>query len=247
VTAPSSGQFDVWKQSLLSELKRVSFRHFPPNVPAAKSLGPAADGSDRLESEEGIEFRLRGGEMGAATVVHKVLLVVLNEDEAGAMPAWAKKLPEFHDAAVACEPRGIGATKWTRKNGPNYVERSHALLGSTVDTGRVCDVIAAAKLRRGDSRTTVHVAGKGTAGLIAAYAAVLSDDIAGVTLIAPPTTHMDPAAPQFLNCLRVCDVPTALSLIAPRSLTISEVRAGDFVLTKAAYSAAGAADQLTIK
>ena len=95
--------------------------------------------------------------------------------------------------------------------------------------------------------TPVHVAGKGAAGLIAAYAAALDDSIAGVTLVAPPTTHMDNAAPQFLNVLRVCDVPDALGLIAPRPLTLIDANAADFKRTAAAFEAAGARDKLKFK
>jgi hypothetical protein len=147
-----------------------------------------------------------------------------------------------------CEPRGIGATKWTRKNGPNYVERSHVLLGRTVDAGRVWDVIAAAAfLAASESKPAVHVAGKGSAALIAAYAAALDERIAGVALVSPPKTHMDNAAPQLLNVLRVCDVPDSLGLVAPRPLKIVSAAPDDFARTKAAYDAAGAGEKLTMK
>ena len=158
------------------------------------------------------------------------------------------------EAVVLCQPRGIGDTKWTRKDGPNYVERSHALLGRTVDAGRVWDVIAAAKYLAGSSRLSsdnsqppVTVGGGDAAGLIAAYAAVLDEQIAGVLLVAPQRTHMDSAAPQLLNVLRVCDAPTALGLIAPRPLTLAGVKTDDFAATKAAYAAAGAVEKLTFK
>ena len=42
----------------------------------------------------------------------------------------------------------------------------------------------------------VHVAGAGAAGLIAAYAAVLEPEIAGVSAIQPPASHMHPGALQ---------------------------------------------------
>ena len=92
----------------------------------------------------------------------------------------------------------------------------------TVDTGRVWDIIAAAKYLAQNARSgespPVHVAGKGSAGLLAAYAAVLDESIAGVTLLAPPASLMDQDAPQFLCALRTCDVADALRLIAPRQV-----------------------------
>jgi hypothetical protein len=203
-----------------------------------------------MESEEGIEFRLRfpAGKLTAER--RSVLLVVLNEDEAGTTPEWVKQLVEPDQLIVICEPRGVGATKWTVHNPPNYVERSHVLLGRTVDTGRVWDVIAAVQSVRSraeaGARLPVHVAGRAAAGLIAAYAAALSDEVAGVKLVSPPSTHMSPSAPQVLNVLRVCDVPDVLGLVAPRPLALIGGDATDFSNTLSAYSAAGSRDQLVI-
>jgi predicted alpha/beta hydrolase family esterase len=244
---PEAGKFEAWKKPLLAELRRVSFGYFPETIPAAKKLGDVDATTERLQSEEHIEFRLR---YSPAVLPRggRGLLVVLNEDEAGQSPEWAVRLYGKNDL-VFCEPRGIGETRWTRKNGPNYVERSHALLGRTVDAGRVWDVIAAAKYLAavGGGQDKVVVAGKGPAGLTAAYAAALVEQIAGVTVIAPPKTHMDNAAPQLLNVLRVCDVPDALGLVAPRPLTLVGASPDDFAATKAAYAAAGAAERLTVK
>jgi hypothetical protein len=96
----------------------------------------------------------------------------------------------------------------------------------------------------GGDRLPVHVAGSGPAALWAAYAALIDSEIAGVTLLDPPTTHMHPQAPQFLSILRVGDVPDILGLLAPRPLTLVGVAAEDFASTAAAYEKAGAADQL---
>ena len=63
-------------------------------------------------------------------------------------------------------------------------------------------------------------------------------------LVSPPATHMDAAAPQFLNVLRVCDVPDVLGLIAPRPLAVVGADAGAFARTKAIYGAAGAEERL---
>jgi hypothetical protein len=45
-------------------------------------------------------------------------------------------------------------------------------------------------------------------------------DITGVILNKPPLSHMSGEAPQFLNVLRVCDIPDVLGMLAPRALTI---------------------------
>ena len=79
--------------------------------------------------------------------------------EAGKTPDWVGRVAASDQVVVLCEPRGVGATRWTRKNPPNYVERSHVLLGRTVDSGRVWDVIAAAlEARRRHRRLRVAAA-----------------------------------------------------------------------------------------
>ena len=55
--------------------------------------------------------------------------------------------------------------------------------------------------------------GHGPAAVLATYGALWESDIAGVILRAPPPTHMDPAAPQLLNVLRVCDVPHVMGML----------------------------------
>jgi dienelactone hydrolase len=263
---PEAGKFDEWKKPLLAELRRVSFGHVVQDIPAAKNLGTTEPSTERMQSEAHVEFRLRYPPKPQRSGEQKVLLAVLGEEEAGTTPEWVSDVSQESFQIVLCEPRGIGATRWTRKNGPNYVERSHALLGRTVDAGRVWDVIAAARYLKSDEsqlnptrrsegggkakrneQVPVYVAGQGAAGVIAAYAAALDETIAGATVISPPKTHMDSAAPQFLNVLRVCDVPDALGLIAPRPLTLVGVTADDFAATKAAYAAAGAAERFTVK
>jgi cephalosporin-C deacetylase-like acetyl esterase len=246
VEIPEPGKFDEWKNLLVAELRRVSFGYFPEKIPPATIVGLGAR-QVRLETEPKIVVPLATGEQGEKSP-SEFLLVVLNEDEVREKPAWVKDVKLDKQLVLYLEPRGIGATNWTRKNGPNYVERSHALIGRTVDAGRVRDVIAAVKFRIAENpRLKVSVAGKGTAGLIAAYAAVLDNQIAGVMLVEPPTSHMEPTAPQFLNVLRVCDVPEALGLIAPRPLTIIGASKEKFLATVAAYSAAGEKERILFK
>ena len=93
----------------------------------------------------------------------------------------------------------------------------------------------------------LYVAGEGPGAVLAAYAALLEPDIAGVIALNPPSSHMDAKAPQFLNVLRVCDIPDVFGMLAPRPLTIVGGK-GD-LLTKVAqiYAAADAATQFQQK
>ena len=95
------------------------------------------------------------------------------------MPAWAKSIVG-EDAVVVLAPRGVGPTAWVRKSPPNYVERAHALLGRTVDEGRVWDAAATVRWLADVSRPGMRLAarrGSRQAGIIAAYAAVFEPSV----------------------------------------------------------------------
>lgn len=241
---PTAGEFPAWKDALLAELKRVSFRALPAVVPAATPLG---DLTDRLleqhpfETEPGIvvetEWRI------PRTGVEKTIHLVVELDAA----QWQRGFANA-DAVVRLKPRGAGLSKWTQKNPPNYVERSLVLLGQTADTGRVQDVLAMAQYLRTrfpDAKIVLH--GSGPAAVIAAYAAVLDPQIDEVVLMSPPATHQSSEAPQFLNVLRVADIPVMLGLLAPRPLSITTDQSDAFGPTHAIYGAAGAPPALTVK
>lgn len=239
---PAAGEYAEWKKSLMGELRRVVFRDQPErNLAALDIQSPDV----WLESEDGIRVRLQFRSMPDGDPVPKrVVLVVKGEATGEAEPDWLSL--ESGDRVIDCTPRGIGDTRWTRKSPPNYYERSSALLGHTVDGDRVRDVIGAAvALRDKHPDVPIYVAGRKGEGVLAAYAALLDDRVAGAIVSDPPASHQDPAAPQLLNVLRVCDIPEAMGMIAPRPLVLS---GGDSSLrdrVKAIYSAAGAEDKLS--
>ncbi|HUV65043.1 MAG TPA: prolyl oligopeptidase family serine peptidase [Sedimentisphaerales bacterium] len=222
VEPPQKGGYETWKATLLKELRRVVFRYFPDRIPPARPLGMTPD-NVRVESEPGIEVGLRrAGELEPAKDPKRILMVVENADSNDSVSGWVRRVRQSGDYVYVCTPRGVGPTQWTRKNPPNYVERSHVLLGRAVDTGRVWDVIASVRHLHDKygGRIPVHVLGEGSAAVLAAYAALLEPEIAGVMLNKPILSHTNAEAPQFLNVLRVCDVPDALGMLAPRPVTV---------------------------
>jgi dienelactone hydrolase len=247
VAAPESGEFETWKSNLLAELRRVSFGYFPEQVPTARPVSEASPNNGRLVTEEGIEIRLRATANSLPEETKRILLVVANANELAV--DWLSGVRRDGDSVYFCDPRGVGDTRWTEKDPPNYVKRSHVLLGRTVDAGRVWDVIAAARHLKAQAPGSppVHVAGTGAAGILAAYAALLEPEIDGVTVVDPPRSHMEASAPQLLNVLRVCDVPESLGMLAPRPLTIVGGNADDVAKVTAIYAAAGAGEKLSAK
>ncbi len=235
---PVAGGFDGWKKDILTEMARVSFRDLPWN--AATVPAPRADVLS-LDIEPGITIRMRALRPGRGSP----LLVVAN----GAESAPAKWLTRMRgdQPVYLLAPRGTGETRWTRRNPPNYVERSLVLLGRTVDSGRVRDVAAAAAYLKTTLGAPVHVAGEGAGGIIAAYAGLFELAIERVTVIRPPVSHMEPDAPRLLNILRLCDIPDALGCLAPKTLILREAPGDVAARVKAIYAAAGAQAALTIE
>jgi len=243
VELPKKGQYDTWKAAIMAELRRVTFRYFPKRIPSASLLEEIEPDDARLESEPGIEVQLQHATgFNSVRDTKRILMIVRNPDSNESVPNWARRVCELGDSVYLCAPRGVGQTRWSRKNPPNYVERSHVLLGRTVDTGRVWDIIATARYLHGknNSNIPVYVLGEGAAGVLAAYAALWEPEIAGVILNKPPLSHMDIESPQFLNVLRVCDVPDVLGMLAPRALTIYSNRSDMLEKVVKIYSAAEA-------
>jgi dienelactone hydrolase len=241
VARPKKGKFADWKAALLAELRRVTFGCFPERVPPAKALEQAAGGASRLETEQGIQVHLEPVAADKPAGQAARLLLVVQGGEASPVSDWLRRVRQDGDEVYLCAPRGVGPTRWTRKNPPNYVKRSHVLLGRTVDTGRVWDIAAGARYLRArhEGKLDVYVAGEGAAGVLAAYAALWEDDIAGAILGDPPLEHMLAAAPQFLNVLRVCDVPDVLGMLAPRPLTVYGPDGAALRKVAGIYAAAG--------
>jgi hypothetical protein len=168
-----------------------------------------------------------------------VTLVVLSEGESiSGLPEWATALIAGEPYAVLA-PRGVGPTAWTPESA-NYMTRAPLCIGRTVDQGRVWDIAAIGRHLNGDG--PLKVVGRGQAGILGAYGALFEPSIREVVVVDAPASHAE--GPAFLNVLRVLDVPEALGLLAPRTLTL--VNTGDTVFDRihAIYESAGAANNL---
>jgi cephalosporin-C deacetylase-like acetyl esterase len=252
VTLPEKGNFPRWRTFMLDDLRWKLFRALPEKIPAAKLVG------DSIETESGILV------VGSWQAPEKVkgpkpatTRLFLDNHE---VEAWAEKSKDNaklllgeEGLALALEVRGKHANfgapglfkrmPWTTKSPPNYVNRAHALLGLTVDQGRVRDIIATAKMAwKTPTNNKWSVAGFGEDGILAAYAALFEPSIKEVIVINPPSSHKD--GPHFLGVLRVLDIPEALGLLAPTPLTIVGGTDPAFDRTEEIYRLAGAADKL---
>lgn len=239
---PAPGGFDAWRESLLAALRRRAIPDLPDGIAPAPPVDRSAPGPWRVETEPGIVCDLHPPAAADVDGASRHRLFVRGADGEAPPPAAPG------DAFWSIEPRGVGRGRWTVRDPPNRVERSMALLGDTVAAGRTRDVLAAvAAIRAGDPRgRPVVVVGRGAAGIVAAYAAAFSADVAAVEVSTPPTSHMADDAPAFLGILRVADIPEILGALAPRPLVISGAAPEAFAATAAVYEAAGARAALVL-
>jgi dienelactone hydrolase len=185
-----------------------------------------------LESSSGMGAFLR--DLPSGDAVPWVLLQNPGETPLGEAPPWAVPL-------VGSAPLGIlqPSSGWTRRKAPNTVEREMPLLGLTADSIRVWDILRAV----GGRGRPVRLIGRGEAGILGAYAALLDPaSIESVTIVDPPASHR--SGPQFLGVLRIWDIPEALGCLAPRPLTLIHAADPAFERTAELYRRAGAAGKL---
>lgn len=245
VTLPEKEKFAEWKAEMIKRLREQSFRRLPSKHPGPTDdfvqgvIGSGTSIGCLYESEKGVSVQFSGLSRLKEPKGHDNLLVWDTEYAGNDTPSWAA--PFFGNERIYHFYPRAG---WTTKSPPNYVERSHLLLGRTTAEGKVWDVIGYAVLAA-TGKKDVHVAGKGQAGILAAYAALFEPSIKEVIVINPPKSHKE--GPHFLGVLRVLDIPEALGLLAPTPLTIVGGNDPAFDRTAEIYRLAGAADKLTRK
>jgi dienelactone hydrolase len=236
----SANEFKSWRAEKLAELRRLAFRSLADkfNAEGELKLDRRQMSSGTLPTEPGmtipwIFYPPHEPKSGQAT-----WLVVLDEEEPlGARPDWLTKA--IGDAPVLLvSPRNSGPNRWPDPP-PYYIRRSLPLLGRTVDSCRLTDVLSAAAHALPTTRSSApewKVIGRGSAGILAAYAALFEPRFSEVVIVDPPTSHRQ--GPIFLNVLRVLDVPEALGLLAPRPLTLYTAKYDAFATTASIYRVA---------
>jgi len=232
VALPEKGKYEEWKKGMIAKL-RSCFKGWPEEVPAAVMLPVGPGGLTSMRTEADVQAQVLDGTLlGAAPTSWKVQIM---DPE----PPSGMLLP-----GLTILPRGV-FVPWKKASPPNTIERSHVLLGRTIDEGRLLDVIAIRRhhLKAGLKVDSVQMVGRGQAGILAAYAALFEPSIKEVIIIDPPKSHKE--GPHFLNVMRVLDIPEALGLLAPTPLTLVGGLDPAFDRTAEIYRLAGAADKLT--
>ncbi len=208
-------------RDVLATLREKVFRAFPATPPPLnlRPAGAATGGWRPQEflSEEGISIRAlwRGGQPGGPALLY---VASDGEDLAAIRDALAQVLGNKTINLLAVYPRGVGEIPWDKTFWKDTL-RNAMHLGRTVDSMRLWDVLrAAAALREqaGAKPERMTVLGKGVAGALGLYAALLDPAIDQVMLLDPPASHRQ--GPIFLNVLRYTDLPEVAGIVAPRPL-----------------------------
>jgi len=234
------------RAGIMKSLKEVVFRNMPAVVKSVKKL-EGEHGSYAVETEPGILVGMISYIPKSMGSRQPAILYIASEGDTEASGIWNfMKAYPFKGYAASRHmvyPRGTGTRAWTTTQKRKYL-RTAMLLGRTPDEMRLYDVLCAVE------RVASHpsfdgkqltVVGKGAAGILGAYAALLDERITRVILHSPPASHKE--APIFLNVLRYTDVPQALAMLAPRELVFLTDVTGGFRYTGDIYSLYGAADK----
>jgi cephalosporin-C deacetylase-like acetyl esterase len=236
----STSELKEWREKKLAELRRIVFGSVPKTFKPSPilKLNSREPASGMLPTEPGVMIPWKYFPGKSAGSDWSPWLVVLDNDETlDSKPEWLTKAIG-NEGAFIIVPRGNGSVHFDDPS-PFYIQRSLPLLGRTVDTCKLVDVLAGAatllKAKPSDVQK-FKIIGHGQAGVIAAYAALLDSRLSEIALVNPPSSHRD--GPIFLNVLRVLDIPEALGMLAPRALRIYTQKSEMFDATASIYRVA---------
>jgi dienelactone hydrolase len=122
-------------------------------------------------------------------------------------------------AMIFFSPRGIGLTTWSGDaRRQTQIRRRFMLLGQTLDGMRVWDIRRACQALRllpFLAKSRLELSGTDGTGINVLYATLFESRIDGLMLNSLPWSHR--TGPDYLNVLRVIDVPQAVAMAAERS------------------------------
>jgi dienelactone hydrolase len=191
---------------LLDELRSKSFAGWPGQTVHPK-LTLEKDQTFALETQPNVILSL--ALKGSSDRPSKITLVVADDTGGAATPPVGSAVAYF-------APRGLGGDAWTGDaKKQTQIRRRFMLLGQTLDSMRVWDIRQAIRgLRAKYPSAELRVEGHGTQAVNLLYASLFEAGIAGMTLSELPASHQE--GPDYLNVLRVMDIPVALKIAEGR-------------------------------
>jgi len=211
-----------------ARLRELTFRTFPAGFVVPHVLSRRDGQGDPIqyrtyefEAEPGLVIRARLTIPMDGPRPYPVVVGPVHEDARTPFCGRGASL-EGVDPNVAgrgtVEVRGTGGTsigpglEWT-------VRRAYPILGHTLPERQTLDLLQGIAVLRAETNVgSAVVYGKGRQAAHAIYAAILDETIAEIILEDPITTHWD-AGSEFLNVLKIGDLPHNLALAFPKPVT----------------------------
>lgn len=203
------GQRAKWMQALREEC-------FGAWRPAA--LSPLSSPSSHLPlTVESFPLRLDFSHADAGFDPAQIDEITLEIADRDSFAKWETKSPRKGLAEAVLYPRGIGETSLAALSEKKQIQilRRFQLLGETMESGQVLDIVqAAARLRtiKGLERVPISLRANERMAVNAIYASLFIPGVKRLILTNPTTTHQ--YGPIYLDVLRHLDVPQALAMAA---------------------------------
>jgi dienelactone hydrolase len=133
------------------------------------------------------------------------------------LSSMLKDIEAHNTVYVIFFPRGLGPSAQVASLSETEVRRRYMLIGQTLDGMRVwdiCQAIEALHSVKSINRVPLTVEADGNMGVDALYASLFAPGIGNLHLEHIPASHMD--GPDYLNVLKVLDIPEAAAMAAER-------------------------------
>lgn len=228
----SKGEWEQLRNGWMAELRKKAFAAWPTDAGGVrlKEAGTERKNDFELrmydfESQPSVPLRLYVVKANAEA--RRIELTVLDDDDElnpKTFEQWPQSPPAVQSVYFA--PRGIGPNRWKQTDRKQVqIRRRFMLLGQTVDAMRVWDIRRAIQAVQQSNHLPLWIEARGNMAVSVVYASLFETNIAGVVLADVPLSHQD--GPDYLNVMRVLDVPAALAMAAERAPLQLEDRAGD--------------------
>lgn len=219
-----------WKArrtELLAALKDRVFREMPTTPVPFDAVRERETGwTDRYAESWNVEFASAPGVRVTGQLFlprdvrlrDKVLIYVKGEDDLVDYVDYDLILPALGNQVVLTL-KPVAVDYPLDRAGLATAKRTAALLGSTLETMQVSDILRAVEyLSSGEGLkpSSIAVFGRKQMGALGIYAALFDSRITRVILDDPPSSHWQ--GPALLNILRLTDLPETAAMVAPREI-----------------------------
>ncbi len=210
----SKAQWDEQRGSWLRALREKCFAAWPEHSEPAMLVETGADSSG-VRSRKYFETRNEAG------IKVRFVFDLISGSPQEKLVVRIKKMlgdAEFRPGTILgqLEPRMVGEKTYADTKKLTQIRRRFMLLGTTTDSMRVWDIVRGIEAIRASEKfgaLPLCIEAEGHAAVNALYASLFAQ-VDELVLTNVPRSHMD--GPDYLNVLRVLDIPQAVAMASER-------------------------------